>query len=54
MEFRTTGYSGYSVKYSPFVNDSLAVATAANFGLAGIGRFYILGLTASDIITRTE
>lgn len=54
MEFRTTGYSGYSVKYSPFVNDSLAVATAANFGLVGNGRLYILGLTANGIIAKKQ
>ncbi|KAN0104739.1 WD40 repeat-like protein [Hyaloscypha variabilis] len=50
MEFVTTGYSGYSVKYSPFVNDRLAVATSANFGLVGNGRLYILGLTAHGIV----
>ena len=50
MEFLTAGYNGYAVKYSPFVNDRLAVATSANFGLVGNGRVYILGLTANGII----
>jgi peroxin-7 len=50
MEFRTVGYNGYAIKYSPFVNDRLAVATSANFGLVGNGRLYILGLTANGIV----
>jgi peroxin-7 len=50
MEFLTAGYNGYAVKYSPFVNDRLAVATSANFGLVGNGRLYILGLTANGIV----
>ncbi|KAE9363747.1 peroxisomal targeting signal 2 receptor [Stipitochalara longipes BDJ] len=54
MEYRTTGYSGYAVKYSPFVNDRLAVATSANFGLVGNGRLYILGLTANGIILQKQ
>jgi hypothetical protein len=54
MEFRTTGYNGYAVKYSPFVNDRVAVATAANFGLVGNGRLYILGLTANGILLQRQ
>lgn len=50
MEFRTTGYSGYAVKYSPFIDNRLAVATAANFGLVGNGRLYILRLLATGMV----
>lgn len=50
LEFRTQGYNGYSVKYSPFFDSRIAVATAANFGLVGNGRIYILGLTPQGIV----
>ena len=50
LEFRTQGYNGYAVKYSPFVNDRLAVAASANFGLVGNGRLYLLRLTADGAI----
>jgi peroxin-7 len=45
IEFRTQGYNGYSVKYSPFFDSRIAVAASANFGLVGNGRLYILALT---------
>jgi peroxin-7 len=50
LEFRTQGYNGYSVKYSPFFDSRIAVASSANFGLVGNGRLYILGLTANGIV----
>lgn len=50
LEFRTQGFNGYSVKYSPFFDSRIAVATSANFGLVGNGRLYILGLTANGIV----
>ncbi|KAL8929365.1 MAG: hypothetical protein Q9172_000538 [Xanthocarpia lactea] len=50
LEFRTQGFNGYAVKYSPFFDSRIAVASAANFGLVGNGRLYILGLTAKGII----
>ncbi|KAI9677320.1 MAG: peroxisomal targeting signal 2 receptor [Trizodia sp. TS-e1964] len=50
LEFRTPGFNGYSVKYSPFIDSRLAVASAANYGLVGNGRLYILGLTPSGIL----
>lgn len=50
LEFRTQGYQGYSVKYSPFFDSRIAVATSANFGLVGNGRLYILGLTANGVV----
>ncbi|MCJ1408849.1 peroxisomal targeting signal 2 receptor [Ptychographa xylographoides] len=50
LEFRTQGFNGYAVKYSPFFDSRLAVASAANFGLVGNGRLYILGLTPQGIV----
>ncbi|KAI4133686.1 MAG: hypothetical protein LQ338_000015 [Usnochroma carphineum] len=50
LEFRTQGFNGYAVKYSPFFDSRIAVASAANFGLVGNGRLYILGLTPQGII----
>ena len=49
LEFNTEGFNGYAVKYSPFFDSRIAVATSANFGLVGNGRLYILGLTANGI-----
>ncbi|KAI8052491.1 WD40-repeat-containing domain protein [Syncephalis plumigaleata] len=40
--FRTQGYNGYSVKFSPFFEDRIACASAANFGLVGNGRLWVL------------
>ena len=33
---------GYSVKFSPFEEDKLAVATSQNFGIIGNGKQYVL------------
>jgi peroxin-7 len=45
LEYRTEGFQGYAVKYSPFFDNRIAVATAANFGLVGNGRLFVLELT---------
>lgn len=50
FEYRTQGFHGFAVKYSPFFDSRIAVATAANFGLVGNGRLYILNLTPNGII----
>ncbi|KAI9825695.1 MAG: peroxisomal targeting signal 2 receptor [Thelocarpon impressellum] len=50
LEFRTQGFNGYGVKYSPFFDSRIAVAASANFGLVGNGRLYVLGLTANGIV----
>ncbi|PSS17101.1 hypothetical protein M430DRAFT_123156 [Amorphotheca resinae ATCC 22711] len=49
LEYQTQGFNGYAVKYSPFFDSRIAVASSANFGLVGNGRLYILGLTADGI-----
>jgi peroxin-7 len=49
LEFGTQGFNGYALKYSPFFDSRLAVASAANFGLIGNGRLYILNLESNGI-----
>lgn len=50
MEYQfAKGYHGYAVKFSPYYDNRLAVATAANFGLVGNGRLYVLGLDGNGI-----
>lgn len=50
LHFRTEGFNGCGVKYSPFFDNRLAVAASANFGLVGNGRLYILELTPNGIV----
>ncbi|PQE20122.1 peroxisome biosynthesis (peroxine-7) protein [Rutstroemia sp. NJR-2017a BBW] len=49
LEFRTQGFNGYAVKYSPFYDSRICVAAAANYGLVGNGRLYSLMLTPKGI-----
>lgn len=49
LEFRTQGFNPYAVKYSPYYDNRVAVAAAANFGIVGNGRVFALGLTAAGI-----
>ncbi|CAG8594985.1 23022_t:CDS:2 [Cetraspora pellucida] len=42
LRFRTEGYNGYSLQFSPFIESKISCATAANFGLVGNGRLFIL------------
>ncbi|KAI2624254.1 peroxisomal targeting signal 2 receptor [Hypoxylon sp. NC1633] len=44
LEFRTPGWNPYAVKYSPYYDSRIAVASAANYGIVGNGRVFILGL----------
>ena len=37
-----TAFQGYSVKFSPFEEGKLAVASAQNFGIIGNGKQYVL------------
>lgn len=54
LEFRTRGYNPYAVKYSPYYDNRVAVASAANFGIVGNGRLFVLGLTAAGIQVEKE
>jgi len=49
LEFRTQGFQGYAVKYSPFFDNQIAVAASANYGLVGNGRLFVLELTPQGI-----
>lgn len=49
LEFRTQGFQGYAVKYSPFFDNRIAVAASANYGLVGNGRLYVLELNERGI-----
>lgn len=42
-----TAFQGYSVKFSPFEDNKIAVATSQNFGIIGNGRQYILEVCGS-------
>ena len=50
LRFRTEGYNGCAVKYSPFFDNRLAVAGSSNYGLVGNGRLYVLELTPNGIV----
>ncbi|KAJ5226344.1 hypothetical protein N7468_007569 [Penicillium chermesinum] len=50
LHYRTEGFNGCAVKYSPFFDNRLAVASASNFGLVGNGRLYVLELTPNGIV----
>ncbi|KAH6725054.1 WD40-repeat-containing domain protein [Leptodontidium sp. MPI-SDFR-AT-0119] len=51
LGFRTQGYNGYDLKYSPFHSDKIAVAGASNYGLVGNGRAYVLGISPNGNIS---
>ena len=45
--FQSPGFAHYSLAWSPFLNNTLAVAASANFGLIGNGRLNILSVDPS-------
>ncbi|KAL2267640.1 hypothetical protein VTJ83DRAFT_4917 [Remersonia thermophila] len=49
LELRTPGYNPYAVKYSPYYDSRLAVAAAANYGIIGNGRLFVVGLGPAGI-----
>lgn len=49
LEYRTQGFQGYAVKYSPWFDNKIAVAASANYGLVGNGRLYVLELTPNGL-----
>ncbi|TGJ82997.1 hypothetical protein E0Z10_g5768 [Xylaria hypoxylon] len=51
LEFRTPGFNPYAVKYSPYYDSRIAVASAANYGIVGNGRLFCLGLGPQGIQT---
>lgn len=48
MRFKTD-FNGYAVKFSPFEDGRIAVATSQNFGIIGNGRQYILQVTHATL-----
>ena len=50
LEYRTQDFNGYAVKYSPFFDSRIAVASSQHFGLVGNGRLFVLGLTPKGIV----
>ncbi|KAI5776105.1 WD40-repeat-containing domain protein [Geopyxis carbonaria] len=52
LSFRTPGFQGYAVRYSPFFDSTLAVAASSNFGLVGNGRLYLLLLSPAGITSQ--
>lgn len=44
-----TAFQGYSVKFSPFEDDKVAVATSQNFGIIGNGKQYVLQMTPNGL-----
>ncbi|KAG2383931.1 hypothetical protein LR48_Vigan10g266700 [Vigna angularis] len=49
-----TPFNGYSVKFSPFYENRLAVATAQNFGILGNGRLHVLILSLDPSLPIAE
>ncbi|OAA64240.1 peroxisome biosynthesis protein, peroxine-7 [Niveomyces insectorum RCEF 264] len=50
LEFRTPGFNPYAVQYSPYYDARVAVATAANFGIVGNGKLFVLELTPNGVV----
>ena len=44
LHFRTAGYNGCGIQYSPFYDNRIAVGASANYGLVGNGRLYDLSI----------
>jgi peroxin-7 len=50
MPMFKTAFNGYSVKFSPFLENRLAVSTSENFGIVGTGRQHILDVTPNGMV----
>ncbi|KAJ1502225.1 peroxisomal targeting signal 2 receptor [Coelomomyces lativittatus] len=40
-QFKTPGFHGFAVEFSPFTHSQIAVATSINYGISGDGRLWI-------------
>ncbi|KAJ8026601.1 Peroxisomal targeting signal 2 receptor [Holothuria leucospilota] len=47
IAFRSPARHGYSVEYSPYAPNRLAVASSQNYGIAGAGTLYVVQVTRS-------
>ena len=52
LRIRTDGYANYSLAYSPFFQQTLAVASAANFGLVGNGRLHLCNVSKGGLVDK--
>ena len=55
--FQSPGFAHYSLAWSPFLGNTIAVAASANYGLVGNGRLNILSVDpglASGIIPQRQ
>jgi peroxin-7 len=48
---QTPGFAHYATAWSPFHNNRLALASAANFGLVGNGRLHIVSIAPMPALT---
>lgn len=49
-----TAFNGYAVKFSPFEEGRIAVATSQNFGIIGNGRQYVLQVGINNALRYTR
>ncbi|KAJ1550531.1 peroxisomal targeting signal 2 receptor [Nowakowskiella sp. JEL0078] len=52
-KFRTIGFNGYAVEFSPFFEYKLACASASNYGIVGNGKLWILNVGPQGIVVET-
>ncbi|KAH3686391.1 hypothetical protein WICPIJ_002644 [Wickerhamomyces pijperi] len=52
LQFRTKGYQGTALHYSPFYDNKLLVSSSANYGLVGNGRLYVLSIQPTGEISQ--
>lgn len=45
-----TAFNAYSVKFSPFLENRFAVATAQNFGIIGNGRQHVFEVRRAQVM----
>ena len=45
--FQSPGFAHYSLAWSPFLNNTIAVAASANYGLIGNGKLNVLSIDPS-------
>ena len=50
MVFIKTPFNGFSVKFSPYNPNRIAVATAQNFGIIGNGRQEVFDITPNGLV----
>lgn len=49
FRYRTQGFNGTALAFSPFFDSHLAVSSSANFGLVGNGRLHVLALAPGEL-----